>query len=66
VWPNGQDATTPTVPTTTYPKFSGTVTITEPDGDLVGGDADQSTTARFTTDVEWVFTAKPTFDDGTS
>ena len=44
----------------TQPHFHGTVTITEPDGDLIGGDADPSTSARFTTDVEWSFTAKPT------
>jgi hypothetical protein len=42
------------------PHFSGTVTIKEPEGDLLGGDADASTSARFTTEVEWVFTAKPT------
>lgn len=42
------------------PHFTGTVTITEPDGDLLGGDADPSTSARFVTEVEWVFTAKPT------
>lgn len=56
VWPNGYVAT----PTTTKPKVSGTVTITEPDGDILGGEANQSTSARFTTEVEWVFTAKPT------
>jgi hypothetical protein len=66
IWPNGQNNVSPTTPTTTYPKFSGTVTVTEPDGDLLGGDADQSNTARFTTDVEWVFTGKPQLDDGTS
>lgn len=42
------------------PHFHGTVTITEPDGDLLGGDADPSTSARFVTEAEWVFTAKPT------
>jgi hypothetical protein len=44
----------------TTPHFHGTVTIVEPDGDLLGGDADASTTARFVTEVEWPFTAKPT------
>ncbi|GAA3193961.1 hypothetical protein ACFO1B_03835 [Dactylosporangium siamense] len=44
----------------TLPHFTGAVTITEPDGDLLGGEADASTTARFTTDVEWTFLAKPT------
>ncbi|HLL68812.1 MAG TPA: hypothetical protein VK453_24325 [Micromonosporaceae bacterium] len=48
------------LPTATQPHFTGTVTITEPDGALLGGDADPSTSARFTTEVEWTFTAKPT------
>lgn len=43
----------------TQPKFTGNVVITEPDGDLLGGEANASPTARFTTDIEWVFTAKP-------
>lgn len=42
------------------PHFHGDVTVTEPDGDLLGGEADASTSARFTTEVSWVFTAKPT------
>jgi hypothetical protein len=49
-----------TVATTSEPHFHGTVTITEPDGDLLGGDADASTSSRFVTEAEWVFTAKPT------
>lgn len=44
----------------TNPALSGNVTIKEPDGTLLGGAADDSTTARFTMDVEWEFTAKPT------
>lgn len=44
----------------TTPHFTGTVTVVEPDGDLLGGDADSSTTARFVTEVEWPFIAKPT------
>lgn len=42
------------------PHFTGTVTITEPDGDLLGGEANASNTARFTFEVTWAFTAKPT------
>lgn len=57
VRPNGG-----TTPSTTAPQFLGTVIITEPDGDLLGGDADRSASARFTTEVEWVFTAKPVLD----
>ncbi len=48
------------VATSTEPHLHGTVTITEPDGDYLGGDADASSSARFVTEVEWVFTAKPT------
>ena len=47
-------------PTVTEPHFEGTVTIQEPDGDLLGGEANSSTTARMTVEVEWPFTAKPT------
>lgn len=57
VWPNGYNSGTAT---TTYPKISGTVTIVEPDGDFLGGEANRSNSARFVTEVEWVFTAKPT------
>jgi hypothetical protein len=42
------------------PHFEGTVVITEPDGELLGGEADPSTTQVFTIEVEWTFTAKPT------
>lgn len=41
------------------PWFTGTVTIVEPNGVMLGGDADGSTTNVFTIDVEWVFTARP-------
>lgn len=44
----------------TQPHFSGTVVIKMPDGDLLGGEADASATARFVTELEWMFTAKPT------
>lgn len=57
VWPNGYNGGTATA---TYPKVTGTVTITEPDGDFLGGEANASTTAVFTTEVEWKYTAKPT------
>jgi hypothetical protein len=43
----------------TNPMVTGNVVITEPDGDLLGGDADASVTAKFTIDVAWKFTAKP-------
>lgn len=44
---------------TTQPHYSGNVVVTEPDGTLIGGDADSSATARWTVEVEWAFTAKP-------
>lgn len=57
VWPNGYNSGTAS---TTYPKFSGTVTLAEPDGDFLGGEANASNTAAFMMDVEWALTAKPT------
>lgn len=57
IWPNGG-----TVESTTTPAIRGTVTVKEPDGDFLGGEANASTTARFTVDVAWPFTAKPTID----
>jgi hypothetical protein len=41
------------------PGFSGNLVVAEPDGTLLGGGADASTTAKFTMDLEWDFTAKP-------
>ena len=55
VAPNGGATASPTQPT-----FSGNVIITEPDGDLLGGEANASATAKFTIDFDWEFTAKPT------
>lgn len=46
--------------TATEPHYSGNVTITEPDGVLIGGEANSSVSARMTTEVRWVFAAKPT------
>jgi hypothetical protein len=48
--------------TATQPIYTGNVTIAEPDGTLVGGEANSSTTAKMTFDCRWVFTAKPTKD----
>ena len=55
IWPNGG-----TTASTDTPKVTGTVVIAEPDGDYLGGDANVSASARFTTTAEWTFTAKPT------
>ena len=58
LWPNGKPGGG--TPSATQPSVNGTVQITEPDGDWIGGDADKSTTARFTTEVAWKLLAKPT------
>lgn len=42
------------------PHYTGSAVITEPDGVLVGGEADASTTNVFTFEVEWTLTDKPT------
>jgi hypothetical protein len=47
-------------PSTSAPAFEGNVTITEPDGDFIGGEADSSTSARQTFSVAWVCDARPT------
>lgn len=46
-------------PTETQPWFAGTVVISEPVGDLLGGRADASPTNKFTFGIDWRFTAKP-------
>lgn len=48
------------VATATEPHFEGTATITEPDGDLLGTEANKSSTARATIEVTWPLLAKPT------
>lgn len=45
--------------TATQPHWSGTAIVSEPDGDLLGGEADASPSNRFVTEVEWKCTAKP-------
>lgn len=47
------------VATTAEPHFEATATITEPDGDLLGGEANASNTAKMTVEVAWPLTAKP-------
>jgi hypothetical protein len=48
------------VASASQPHFTGTCTITEPDGDLLGGEANKSNTARMTIEVSFPCTAKPT------
>lgn len=47
-------------PSVTEPHYTFTATVTEPDGDFLGGEANSSTSARFTFDAAWVLDAKPT------
>jgi hypothetical protein len=46
-------------PTEAQPHFVGNAVVAEPDGDLLGGEANASTTSKFTFEVEWECTAKP-------
>lgn len=48
------------VATSGQPHWSGNAIVSEPDGDLLGGEADASPSNRFVTEVEWKLTAKPT------
>lgn len=48
------------VPSASQPHFTGTVTIGQPDGDFLGGEANASNTSKFTFDIDWICTAKPT------
>lgn len=47
------------VASATQPHFTANATITEPDGDFLGGEADSSTSARFTFECSWVLDGKP-------
>lgn len=47
-------------PTEDQPWFTGTVEIGEPTGDVLGGQANASPNTRFTFEIDWVFTDKPT------
>lgn len=47
------------VPTVTEPHFTFTAVVSEPDGDLLGGEADTSTTARMVIECVWPLTGKP-------
>lgn len=48
------------IPSASEPHFEGTCTITEPDGDLLGGEANRSNTAKMTIEVAFPCTGKPT------
>lgn len=47
-------------PSVSEPHYTFNATVTEPDGNFIGGDANSSTSARFTFDAAWVLDAKPT------
>jgi hypothetical protein len=46
-------------PSAAEPHFTMTAVVSEPDGTILGGEADASTTAKFTFECEWKLTAKP-------
>lgn len=46
-------------PSTAEPHVTATCVVAEPDGDLVGGEANASPSARMTVELSWVTTAKP-------
>lgn len=67
VWSHAGETVTGTVapfgnatPSLSQPHFSFSAVISEPNGDLLGGEAKASASARFTFDAEWELTAKPT------
>ena len=47
-------------PTPTQPHFTFNAIVSEPDGDLLGSEADASATARALIELEWTLTGKPT------
>jgi hypothetical protein len=47
-------------PSATQPHYEFTATVKEPDGDFLGGEASDSTTAVATIEVNWPLDAKPT------
>lgn len=47
------------IATAAEPHFTMTAVISEPDGTILGGEADASTTAKFTFECEWKLTDKP-------
>jgi hypothetical protein len=44
----------------TQPHYGFNAVVTEPDGDLIGGEADKSVTARQVIECSWPLDAKPT------
>lgn len=57
-WPHGRPVSG--TPSTSQPKFSGTVVVSLPKGKFLGGDANPSPTSAQETEAEWVFEAEPT------
>jgi hypothetical protein len=57
LWPNGMPEGG--IASASQPRFMGTATVKDPDGDVLGGDADPSPSARQVSEVEWQCTEKP-------
>jgi hypothetical protein len=49
-------------PSSSQPHYTCTANVREPDGVLIGGEADASTTKRQVVEVQWPLTAKPVED----
>lgn len=47
------------VPSAAEPHFTMNAVISEPDGDFIGGEADSSSSARFTFECAWELEGKP-------
>lgn len=62
IWPNGEPSDGE--PTADQPEITGVAVVQDPDGDLLGGEANPSTTARMTVEVDWLCTEKPIRDTG--
>lgn len=62
LWPNGKPVDE--LPSAAQPQFTGTATVSDPDGDLLGGEANPSNSARQVTEVEWSCVDKPVRDVG--
>jgi len=60
LWPYGRPSNG--IATAAQPRCLGTATVAEPDGDLIGGEPDEDPQAVMTVEVEWLCTAKPTWD----
>lgn len=57
LWPNGRPVSG--TASAAQPSFTASVIVSWPDGDVLGGEADASATARMVAEVEWSCLAQP-------